>query len=280
MEIKFKTSNTNKSIRKATRMGNEKHFDENGVMYDKYRPTYVAELYSDIINYTSITENSNILEIGCGTGNATLPFIKTGAKVTAVELGENLTDYTKDKFSEYDNFNIINARFEDYKTDEKYDLIFAATAFHWIKPEYAYSRCKDLLTPYGVLATFWNTPRISRHNAELYSEIQALYAEYLPDSKEESASLTESKWYTSRCNRLGGYIETYGYADCLFKLYQGKRKFNADDYIGLLHTYSDHMALCEEKRSVFFDKIHSAIQKHGQIDLIDTIDLHIGRKND
>ena len=40
------------------------------------------------------------------------------------------------------------------------------------------------------------------------------------------------------------------------------------------------MALCEEKRSVFFDKIHSAIQKHGQIDLIDTIDLHIGRKND
>ena len=196
-------------------MGNEKYFDENVVMYDKYRPTYVAELYSDIINYTSITENSNILEIGCGTGNATLPFIKTGAKVTAVELGENLTDYTKDKFSEYENFNIINARFEDYKTDEKYDLIFAATAFHWIKPEYAYSRCKDLLTPCGVLATFWNTPRISRHNAELYSEIQALYAEYLPDSKEESASLTESKWYTSRCNRLGGYFETYGYADCL-----------------------------------------------------------------
>lgn len=62
-------------------MGNEKYFDENVVMYDKYRPTYVAELYSDIINYTSITENSNILEIGCGTGNATLPFIKTGATI-------------------------------------------------------------------------------------------------------------------------------------------------------------------------------------------------------
>lgn len=40
------------------------------------------------------------------------------------------------------------------------------------------------------------------------------------------------------------------------------------------------MALPEDKRRVFFDKIHSAIQKHGQIDLVDTIDLHIGRKND
>lgn len=260
------------------RMGNERYFDENVVMYDKYRPTYVAELYSDIIEYANITENSKILEIGCGTGNATLPFIKQGANVTAVELGENLSEYTKDKFSEYENFNIVNARFEDYNTDEKYDLIFAATAFHWIKPEYAYSRCKDLLASNGVLATFWNTPRISRDNGELYSEIQALYAEYLPDNKEESASLIESKWYISRCKHLSGYFETYDYTSLFFKLYQGKRKFNAGDYIGLLHTYSDHMALCEEKRNVFFAKIHSAIQKYGQIDLIDTIDLHIGKK--
>ncbi len=259
-------------------MGNEKYFDENVVMYDKHRPKYVAELYSDIIEYADIGKNSNLLEIGCGTGNATLPFVKTGAKVTAVELGENLAEYTKQKLSKHDNFKIVNVKFEDYCTDEKYDLIFAATAFHWINPEYAYARCKELLAPSGVLATFWNTPRISRDNAELYSEIQALYAEYLPDSKEESASLTESKWYVSRCNGLSRYYETYGYVDCLFKLYQGKRTFNADDYIGLLHTYSDHMALCEEKRKVFFHKIHSAIQKYGQIDLVDTIDLHIGRK--
>ena len=246
-------------------------------MYDKYRPTYIAELFSNIIEYANITEKSAILEIGCGTGNATLPFIRTGARVTAVELGKNLSEYTKQKFFEYSNFNIMNTRFEDYSTDEKYDLIFAATSFHWIEPKYAYSRCKDLLALNGVLATFWNTPRISRDNAELYSEIQALYSEYLPDSKEESAPLTESKWYISRCNRLSGYLETYGYSSCLFKLYRGNRIFHADDYIGLLHTYSDHMALSEKERNVFFDRIHSAIQKHGQIELIDTIDLHLGK---
>ncbi len=261
-------------------MGNEKYFDENAVMYDKYRPAYTAELYCDIIEYASITENSNILEIGCGTGNATLPFIQTGARVTAVELNKNLSLYTKQKFSEYENFNIVNSRFEDYDPDEKYDLIFAATAFHWIKPEYAYSRCMELLNYGGVLAAFWNTPRISRDNVGLYSEIQALYAEYLPDSREEDTLLTESEWYISRCARLNGYFEACGYSECAFKFYRDKRTFNADDYIGLLHTYSDHMALTVNKRSVFFDKIHFAIQKHGQIDLIDTVDLHMGKKID
>ena len=259
-------------------MGNEKYFDENVVLYDKFRPTYTTELYGDIIKYANITESNNILEIGCGTGNATLPFIQTGARVTAVELGKNLSEYTRQKFSSYKNFTVINERFENYEPDEKYDLIFSATAFHWIAPEYAYSRCKELLNSNGVLATFWNTPRISRENAELYSEIQSLYAEYMHESKEGSDSLVESKWYISRCDRLGGYFETYGFGDRLFKLYQGKRTFNADSYIGLLHTYSGHMALSEDIRTEFFNKIHTAIQKHGKIKLIDTIDLHIGRK--
>ncbi len=259
-------------------MGNEKYFDENVLLYDKYRPTYTTDLYSDIIYYANITKKSKILEIGCGTGNATLPFVQTGASVTAVELGENLSEYTKQKFSEYDNFNIVNTRFEDYNTDEKYDLIFSATAFHWIKPECAYSKCKDHLVTNGVLATFWNTPRISRDNAKLYDEIQKLYSEYMSDSVEESAILTESQWYISRCDRLSQYFKTYGYGDFTLRIYQDKRTFCADEYIGLLHTYSDHMALNEEKRNIFFDKIHHVIQKYGRIDLIDTIDLYMGRK--
>ncbi len=258
-------------------MGNEKYFDENVVQYDRYRPRYTVELYKDIIDFASITEESKILEIGCGTGNATLPFIQTGAKVTAVELGENLSQYTMQKFCSYENFNVVNTRFEDYSSREKYNLIFAATAFHWIKPEYAYARCKELLTPNGVLATFWNTPRISRRNDKLYSEIQSLYAEYLPDSKEESEALLDSKWYALRCSRLNGYFEIYGFDHTKFKIYRDTRTFTADDYVGLLHTYSDHMVLNPEKRHDFFDKIQAVIKKHGKIDLIDTVDLYMGR---
>ncbi len=258
-------------------MGNEKYFDENVVLYDKFRPTYGTKIFEDILSYSKITQSSKILEIGCGTGNATLPIIQTGAEVTAVEIGENLSQYTAQKFSKYSNFHVIHSAFEDFQTHTKYDLIFSATAFHWIKPDKSYIKCKDLLKQDGVLAVFWNTPRISRKNVVLYEEIQGLYQNFMPNAQEEKELLLESKWYTQRCNDLNGFLKENGYLNCIFKIYQGTRVFSADEYIGLLQTYSNHMALPPNVQTPFFEKIHSAIKKHKTIEIIDTIDLHMGR---
>ena len=57
-------------------MGNEKYFDENVVLYDKYRPTYVTELYSDIIKYANmriLPGNSNYLNITLHS-NSKIPY--------------------------------------------------------------------------------------------------------------------------------------------------------------------------------------------------------------
>jgi len=263
-------------IKENMKMGNEKYFDESVILYDRFRPTYVKELFEDIISYSQITKSSKILEIGCGTGNATLPMIETGAEVTAVEIGKNLSQYTAQKFFEYKNFQVINTSFEDFQAPIKYDLIFAATAFHWIKPENSYSKCKELLKQNGVLAVFWNTPRISRKDPSLYKEIQSLYQQYMPHRMEENEELLKSQWYLKRCKDLDDFLIEYKYSDCMFKIYQDVRSFSADEYIGLLQTYSDHMALPPTIRASFFEKIHSAVQKSGRIEIVDTIDLHMG----
>ena len=263
--------------RRIKEMGNEKYFDENVILYDKFRPTYGTKIFEDILSYSGITKSSKILEIGCGTGNATLPMIQTRAEVTAVEIGENLSKYTAQKFSKYSNFQIIHCAFEDFQAPTNYDLIFSATAFHWIKPDKSYLKCKDLLKHGGVLAVFWNTPRISRTNLDLYEEIQDLYQGFMPNSQEEKELLLESEWYTKRCNDLNNFLKENGYIDCIFKIYQDSRVFSADEYIGLLQTYSNHMALPPDVRATFFEKIYSAIKKHKTIEIIDTIDLHMGR---
>lgn len=258
-------------------MGNAKYFDENVIAYDRYRPTYGTDIFNDIINFAKISTESKILEIGCGTGNATLPFIKTNADVTAVELGENLSHYTAQKFNGYNNFLIYNTSFEKFETTIKYDLIVSATAFHWIKNDFGYSRCHDLLKDNGVLAVFWNTPRISADNYELKAKIRQLYEQYLPDEAEEIESLTDSKWYQKRCEGLNLYLEQYGYNDRIFKLYYENRIFTANEYVGLLHTYSNHMVLPDDVRNEFFQKVHSTISAYGTICIKDTIDLHMGR---
>ena len=65
--------------------GLEWTFDTVATTYEKLRPDYVAELYEVIFNYISIDENSNVVEVGSGGGQATAPILKTGCQLTAVE---------------------------------------------------------------------------------------------------------------------------------------------------------------------------------------------------
>jgi len=89
-------------------------FDEAVLNYEKRRPNYGTELFEDVIKYAEITMDKSLLEVGCGTGQATEPFLKTKCSVTAVELGENLASYTREKFKIYENFNVVQSPFEDY----------------------------------------------------------------------------------------------------------------------------------------------------------------------
>lgn len=60
--------------------GLEWTFDTVASTYAKLRPGYVTELYQTIFNYISIDENSNVLEIGSGGGQATAPMLTTGCQ--------------------------------------------------------------------------------------------------------------------------------------------------------------------------------------------------------
>ena len=75
-------------------------FDTAVSLYEKMRPGYVDELYKAIFDYVSIDENSSVVEVGSGSGQATLPILKTGCALTAVEYGENFSTLLKDKFKE------------------------------------------------------------------------------------------------------------------------------------------------------------------------------------
>lgn len=46
-------------------------FDEVPELYDRARPTYPDELFADLTAITGVNERSSVLEVGCGTGQAT-----------------------------------------------------------------------------------------------------------------------------------------------------------------------------------------------------------------
>ncbi len=249
-------------------------FNEDEENYDKYRPSYVGELYRDIINYSGICKGSEVLEIGIGTGQATLPFLKTECNLTAVELGDKLTSYSRNKFSAYQNIKIINADFAKSNwNDNFFDLVYSATAFHWIPQELGYSIAKSILKSNGTIALFWNHPFPNRLDDETNIANKKIYNKYCPTS-EPIVEFGEKD-----CQKYLDKLRQHGFTDIKSKLYYHIRTLKSKEYISLLNTYSDHRALSPDIKVAFEKDMKKAIDDiNGEINIYDTIDLYLARK--
>lgn len=259
--------------------GLERTFDTVASTYEKLRPGYVDELYQMLFDYISLHATSKVMEIGIGGGQATLPILQTGCELTAVEYGAHFSSLCREKFKDYPKFFVITGKFEDAKFEEStFDLIFSASAFHWVPEEIGYPKVFSLLKSGGAFARFANHPYQDKGNPALSEEIQQIYARYyykyydrIPEMpKEYSEEQARDRALTA---------EKYGFTDIRYSMFKRTRTFTAKEYISLLGTYSDHIAIEEAIRIKFFAKIEEAINNHGgMITIYDTIDLQLGRK--
>lgn len=259
--------------------GLEWTFDTVASTYEKLRPGYVKELYQVLFGYIPINENSNVAEVGSGGGQATAPVLATGCRFTAVEYGEQLSKLLKDKFKEYPKFSVITGRFEDTVFDDNaFDLVFSASAFHWVPEKIGYEKVFSMLKSGGAFARFANHPYRAKVNPALSQEIDEIYDQYYNKyyNKEHE---TISEYTEQQAKERAMIARKYGFSDIKYKLFYRERIFSAKEYIELLGTYSDHIAIEKNIRTEFFTKIQEAIHKHGGIITIyDTIDLQLARK--
>lgn len=259
--------------------GLEWTFDRSASDYEKSRPGYPDELYKAIFDYIPLNDSCCAAEIGIGSGQATLPVLKTGCRLTAIEYGENLSGLCREKFKEYDNFSVITNRFENAELkDNMYDLVYSATAFHWIPEEIGYKKVFSVLKSGGAFARFANHPYRDKGNPSLSEEIDRIYAEYYYKYyNKKQKPLTE--YSGEQAAKTADIAKKYGFTDIRYALFHRTRRFSAGEYCALLGTYSDHIAIEESVRKAFFSEIEGAINDNGGfITVYDTIDLQLARK--
>lgn len=79
--------------------------------------------------------------------------------------------------------------------------------------------------------------------------------------------------------KLAQIAEKYGFVDTKYNLYHMTKDFTADEYMGLLNTYPDHMEIEKTNREKLFNGIHTAMNKNGGvITVYYTMDLELARK--
>ncbi len=252
----------------------ETTFDSAALDYDKSRPAYPADIYEDIRRYKPIPPGSSVLEIGVGTGKASRPILDTRCHWTGLEPGERLAALARCRYQAYESFSLLNRTFQDFHGDDgSFDLIYAATAFHWIPEDYGYRRVFDLLKPGGAFARFAYHAGPDRGRGALEAEIRALYRKYMGTESPPAAFGEED------ARKLAEKALAYGFVDIRHSLYHRTKDFTADAYMALLRTYPDHRKMEPSDRRALFDGIHCAIRRHGGIMTVYyTMDLELARK--
>ena len=108
--------------------------------------------------------------------------------------------------------------------------------------------------------------------------MQEVYAKYR-SSEEMQKVKTERENPQERYAKMITTIEKYGFVKVECRLYEQVREFTADEYIGLLSTYSDNIALLEPEKTQFFTEMRNVIYDfNNNIKVYDIIDLYLAKR--
>lgn len=245
------------------------HFDEIVVRYDRTRPEYPPALFADLFDYAGATDGRLALEIGPGTGKATGPILDAGYNVTGVELGANMADFLRHRFADHSHFNVIVAAFEDVPLEaEHYDLVYAASAIHWMDAGIACPKAYRALRKGGVFALLRYNSVPDCGNA-CYDEIQkayeAHYFTHYAKAKRLDRRSKEDFLQPDAIRQSYGFADLgdFGFRDVSMRFYDKSLAFDADAYIAFLDTMADNRGLPEPNRAALYAAIREAITRHG-----------------
>jgi SAM-dependent methyltransferase len=124
--------------------------------YHSARPPYPQAAWDALVQRAGLHAGIDILEIGAGTGLATLPLLAHDpARLVAIEPDARLAAFVGKAADP--RLTVIAETFEDAELrPASFDLVVSATAFHWLDPVPALKRIGDLLRDNGSVALIWN----------------------------------------------------------------------------------------------------------------------------
>jgi len=251
-------------------------FDGAAELYDRARPGYPPRLFDDLAEVAGIGPGCRVLELGCGTGQATVALAERGCRIVAVELGPALAGLARRNLAGFPEVEVVTSTFEDWPLPaEPFDVVFAATAFHWIDAGIRVARSADALRLGGVLATV-ATEHVAGGSVEFFAEVQECYERFDPSTPpglrlQAADELPRDDAELVRSGRFG---------PAGFRRYARDVPYSTAAYLDLLATFSGHRALAPDARRGLFDCIGRLIDdRHGgRVVKRDLLELRYARR--
>ena len=240
-------------------------FDAAADRYDRARPDYPDQLFDDLAQLAGLEAGDHLLEVGCGTGKATAPLARRGFRVTCLELGAALAAVSRRNLAGFPEVTVINASYDEWQppAGEDFDLVFAATAWHWLDPDTRYSKAWQLLRPGGHPA-FWGAVHVFPDDGDpFFREIQPVYDDI---GEGRAADATWPRPGDVPDDRAD--IDSTGlFDDVQVRQYDWEVRYDAESYIELLDTFSGHLDMAPWKRARLYAAIRERLAERPGNDL-------------
>ena len=235
-------------------------FNEVPELYDRRRPTYPAELFTDLLAVTGVDKQSSVLEVGCGTGQATGALAALSGSVVAVERGPEMAALARQRLAGFDNASVETSTFEEWDDGgRRFELLVAASSWHWVDPSVGWHRAHDVLQPEGWMALLGNVVVRQPGELEVFAETADLHERFSPGNPDwglppldAEVRATDSGW---------GLVEDPGslFGPTIVRWYPTVQWFDGEGFADLLRTNSIYRKLAPDIREPLLNMIAERI---------------------
>ncbi|MGJ5180850.1 class I SAM-dependent methyltransferase [Bradyrhizobium oligotrophicum] len=224
-------------------------FDQVADLYTQSRPHYPAALVDDVVALAAVTPGDPVLEVGCGTGQATRSFAARGLRITAIDPGPDMIRAARQTLAGLHNVELRESTFEAWPEDgARMRLIIAAQSWHWVAPEVRFAKAARMLSPAGSLAVFGHVP--VGLPAPLLESFRAIWPP--PEA-----------WYLPSGPFKGWFDSSGLFGPVVHRCYAWTRSYTAASYVDVLTTRSDIRMLPAAVRDALLADITAAIVDFG-----------------
>jgi len=230
-------------------------FDEDAELYDRARPGYPEPLFDDVGALAGLGPDSTVLEIGCGPGKATLPLARRGYSVLCIELGHRLAAVARRNLAAFPRVEVVTAAFETWEPRRApFDVVFAASSWHWIDPDIRYAKAAALLKPGGALAIVGSGRADGEQSDPFFQQIRECYRTM------RAAAEAGSPSHSRPASDPPAEIEQSGlFAQLHVRRYSWATEYTADEYVDFLNTHSGYRAMDPATRAAFYAEVRRLI---------------------
>lgn len=213
--------------------------------YDEHRSPFPDDLIADLAR----ARPDRVLDVASGTGRVGRQLAAHGVRTLGVELDPRMAEVARAHGIETEV-----ARFEEWDDRGRtFDLVTVGDAWHWIEPVAGIAKIGKVLREGGMLARFFNTHALP---AELLERFEPIYAELAPKLIVHGKLPATIVWTDP--------LESSAlFADHEKRVYAWERSFDADGWIALTNTVSDHQRMDPAGRAKLFGALHAAITSLG-----------------